>query len=56
MSKAARRDVRRGVALATELKLHSVALHGVVWTLHRQMQLKQPEQKAEPARQTDRQF
>ena len=49
MSKAARRDVRRAVALAAELKLHSVALHGVVWTLHHQKQPRQPEQKAETA-------
>ena len=29
---AARRDIRHAAALADELKLHSFALHGVVWT------------------------
>ena len=42
MSKAARRNVRRAVALAAELNLHSVALYGAVWTLHHQKQQKQP--------------
>ena len=42
LSRSARRDVRQAVAMATELDLHSVMLHGVVWTLHHPKQLKQP--------------
>ena len=34
MSTATRRDVRQAVALATELNLFSVTLHGVTWTLY----------------------
>ena len=42
LSKAARRNVRQTVALAAETgKIHSVTLHGVVWTL-RNPDLKQP--------------
>ena len=33
LSRSARQDVRRAIATATELKLYSVTLHGVVWTL-----------------------
>ena len=41
MSKTARRNVRQAVALAAELNLHSVALYGVVWTLHHPKQQQQ---------------
>ena len=34
MSTATRQDVRQAVALATELNLFSVTLHGVTWTLY----------------------
>ena len=41
LSRSARRDVRQAVALAAELNLYSVALHGTVWTLrHDKMQPK----------------
>ena len=52
MSKTARRNVRQAVALAAELNLHSVALYGVVWTLHHPKQQQQQELKAEPATST----
>ena len=47
MSKATRPDVQRAVALATELNLYSVTLHGVVWTLYHPN--KQPEPKLKSA-------
>ena len=34
LTRAARRDIRRAHAVASELHLHSFAVHGVVWTLH----------------------
>ena len=43
LTKAARRDIRRHVALAAELNQHSVMLDGVVWTLHHP-QLYKPKQ------------
>ena len=39
LTRAARRDIRRAHAVASELKMHSFAVHGVVWTLkHDSMQ------------------
>ena len=41
MSKTERRAVRQAVALAAEMDIHSVAVHGRVWTLrHDQVQKK----------------
>ena len=34
LTNAARRDIRRHVALAAEMKCYSVEVNGVVWTLH----------------------
>ena len=43
MSRSARRDVRQAVALAAELNLYSVALHGKVWTLRHDKVQPKPE-------------
>ena len=48
LTKAARRDIRRHVALAAEMNMHSVTLDGVVWTLHHP-QLYKPKQPGDSA-------
>ena len=39
LTRAARRDIRRAHAVASELNLHSFAVHGVVWTLRHDSKL-----------------
>ena len=46
MSTATRRDVRQAVALATELNLFSVTLHGVTWTLYHPNEQPEPKLKS----------
>ena len=53
LAQAARRDIRRAVSLATELGLHSVALHGVVWTIRHDVDTisdKIPVNRSQPVR------
>ena len=50
LTKAARRDVRRRLALAAEMKVFSVSIDGVVWTLfHPEMRAHKPSSPDDPA-------
>ena len=45
LSRSARRNVRRAVAQATEMNLHSVKLYGIVWTIRFQAVQQQPKKQ-----------